>query len=224
VGDARAELARRYDLIETTLRLAGRELVVTHVRDINALVDAIDDLGPDERLPYFATLWPAAEGLAEALLAAPPAGPVIELGCGLGLGAVAAALGGADVLATDWEPDALELAAHNAEQNGVRIRSRLCDWRDWSGAADLAGAFAAVIGADLLYEARNADPVARSIAYLLGPGGVATICDPGRPYLAGFIDRLTDLGFMVNHTSVRGCELVRAERGVHLQRSGFLGG
>ena len=46
----------------------------------------------------------------------------LELGCGAGLGSLAAALGGANVLATDGVEDAVRLVALSAERNGVAPR------------------------------------------------------------------------------------------------------
>ena len=46
----------------------------------------------------------------------------LELGCGLGVPSLAAALAGAAVLATDWSPTAIALLEENARRNDVRAR------------------------------------------------------------------------------------------------------
>ena len=43
----------------------------------------------------------------------------LELGCGLGLPSIAAALAGGRVLATDWSTEAIAMTATNAERNGA---------------------------------------------------------------------------------------------------------
>ena len=53
----------------------------------------------------------------------------LELGCGLGLPSIAAALAGGRVLATDWSPDAVEAAAHDARRNGVDIEVAVVPWQ-----------------------------------------------------------------------------------------------
>src|SRR5947208_3356118 len=53
---------------------------------------------------------------------------VLELGAGLGLPSLAAALRGADVLATDWAEDAVALLQANAARNGIALRSELARW------------------------------------------------------------------------------------------------
>jgi len=111
---------------------------------------------------------------------------VLELGCGLGLPSLAAAAGGADVLATDWAEDAVRLLRRNAERNGLSVRAGLVRWDDPGRL--LGGApWDLVLGADLLYEARNAAQLERLLPRL---GGEALLADPGRAYARAFLERL----------------------------------
>jgi hypothetical protein len=75
-------------------------------------------------------LHPLAKlALAEHVTGAGVAGKVVlELGCGLAVPSLAAALCGADVLATDWAPEAIALAEQNALGNGVSLRAALLRW------------------------------------------------------------------------------------------------
>jgi predicted nicotinamide N-methyase len=110
---------------------------------------------------------------------------VLELGCGLGLPALAAALRGADVLATDWAEDAIELLRQNAERNRVFIRALRARWSDPEPLLR-AAPWDLVLGADLLYEARNADQLAELLPKL---GGETLLAEPGRPYAKEFLER-----------------------------------
>jgi ribosomal protein L11 methyltransferase len=59
-----------------------------------------------------------------------PIGPLLDLGCGSGVLAIAAARLGFDpVTAVDNDPLALDAAAQNAARNGVQIEVRRCDLR-----------------------------------------------------------------------------------------------
>ena len=110
---------------------------------------------------------------------------MLELGCGLGLPALAAALGGADVLATDWAEDAIELVRRNAERNGVFLRAARVRWSEPEPLLR-AAPWDLVLGADLLYEARNADQLAQLLPQL---GGEVLLAEPGRPYAKEFLQR-----------------------------------
>jgi predicted nicotinamide N-methyase len=173
---------RGLDLIQQPVHVAGRGLTLLRPRDEDALLDAAD-FGRDEFIPYWASLWPSARALAEAVGAAAPAGRrVVELGCGLGLPSIVAALEGADVLATDWAPDALAVAAENARRNGAAVRTQ--PWR-WDEPAP--GRFELLLAADVLYEARNVPLVLGAVEAAIEPGGEAWIADPGRATAAPFL-------------------------------------
>ena len=84
---------------------------------------------------------------------------MLELGCGLGLVAVTAALAGARVLAVDRSPEATAFAAANAAHNGVTLQVAVCAFEEPGPL--LAGApWDLVLAADVLYEPRNV-PVLR---------------------------------------------------------------
>jgi predicted nicotinamide N-methyase len=140
----------------------------------------------EEFLPYWAELWPS--GLALARYAATldlDGRRVLELGCGLGLPSLAAALRGAHVLATDWADDAIELLRGNAERNGVSLRVAQVRWSEPETLLR-AAPWDLVLGADLLYEARNADQLAELLPRL---GGDVLLAEPGRPYAKELLAR-----------------------------------
>ena len=158
----------------------GHRLRLLRPRDNEALIDE-QAFAHDEYLPYWAELWPSALALAEALAVARPA-RVLELGCGLAVPSLVAALGGAEVVATDWSPEAVRVAADNAHRNGVALDVRR--W-DWTASADELGRWPLVVAADVLYERRNAAPLLRALTALVADGGEAWIADPGRATAAG---------------------------------------
>jgi predicted nicotinamide N-methyase len=164
-------------VIEEVLAFRTGELVVERPHDVEALLDAERFERDDEYLPYWAELWPSGLALARALDGRALGGRrVLELGCGLGLPSLVAARAGARVLATDWSPEALELLERNAAGNAIALRTARVDWCD--PAPLLAEApWDLVLGADLLYEARNVAPLLELLPRL---GGEALIADPGR--------------------------------------------
>jgi predicted nicotinamide N-methyase len=110
---------------------------------------------------------------------------VLELGCGLGLPALAAALRGAEALATDWAEEAIELLRRNAERNDAFLRVARVRWSEPEPLLR-AAPWNLVLGADLLYETRNAEQLA---ALLPDLGGEVLLAEPGRPHAKEFLDR-----------------------------------
>lgn len=155
----------------------------------------------DERLPYWADLWPSARVLAGALLALRGEGrTLLEMGCGLGLDTTAAMAAGFDVTATDYYEDAIHMARGNAARNlGHEPQVRMVNWRHWP--ADL-GTFDVVIAADVLYEKEYASLVGACLARALAPNGVAIVADPGRLALPAFRDHLPEVGLELIRTDV----------------------
>jgi predicted nicotinamide N-methyase len=183
-------------VIEEILAFGSGELVLERPHDVEALLDAERFAREDEFLPYWAELWPSGLALARALDRRPLRGRrVLELGCGLGVPSLVAARAGADALATDWAPEALELLERNAARNGIALRTARVDWREPEALLREAS-FDLVLGADLLYEERNVEPLLDLLPRLIRPphpagtgGGEAWIADPGRAAAEAFFAR-----------------------------------
>src|SRR5436305_9130575 len=122
----REELSRRFRTATREIEIGGRRIELLSPANADDLIRE-EDFVRDERLPYWADLWPSARILADELAVMRLAGQrVLELGCGLGAVAIGAALAGADVTATDYYEDALEFAALNvAEATGRTIATRM---------------------------------------------------------------------------------------------------
>ena len=188
----RADLERRFRTATRVVQLGGREIALLSPANADDLISE-DDYVRDERLPYWADLWPSAEILAAEVRTMRLAGQrVLELGCGMGLVAVAAALAGAELTATDYYDDAILFARLNvAEATGRTIATRMVDWSQMP--ADL-GRFDVVLASDVLYEPRYAAMVAGAIAATLARGGEAIVADPGRIALPSFREECASLG------------------------------
>jgi predicted nicotinamide N-methyase len=177
------------DVVEETVPVGGRALRLLRPRDGDAVLDELlaEDDPDEDRLPFWAELWPSGTALAQAVTARPLAGRrVLELGCGLGLVGVTAALAGADVLVVDRSPEAIAFAALNAERNGVTLQRAVCAFDQPERL--LAGApWDLVLAADVLYEQRNVPVLLWLLPRLVGQDGEVWLADPGRPMLARFL-------------------------------------
>jgi predicted nicotinamide N-methyase len=170
-------------VVEEVVPVAGRDLVVARPADAEALLDE-RAFARDEFMPYWAELWPSGIALARHVgVLALRGARVLELGCGLGLASVAAALAGGRVLATDWSSDAIAFARRNAEANAARLEAAVVGWADRAALA-ARGPFDLVLGADLVYERRNVELL---LGALDGLAPRAIIADPGRPAMPDFL-------------------------------------
>jgi predicted nicotinamide N-methyase len=152
--------------------------------DADALIDEAR-FANDEFMPYWAELWPSGIALAAAVAERDLRGTrTLELGCGLGVASVAAALGGAHALATDWAPEALDVTRKNAALNGVAFETLLVDWSRPESLLARAP-FDLVLCADVLYEPRNVDALIELLPRLADE---VLLGEPGRPPAARFFE------------------------------------
>lgn len=173
------------ELVEDAVEAGGRRLGILHPRAPDELIDE-EAFEREEFLPYWAELWPSAVELARAVAERDLAGArVVELGCGLALPSIVAALGGARALATDWSEDALDFARLNARRNGAELETVPARWDDPDALVG-RGPFDLVLAADVLYERWNAELLLPLLPRL---GPEVLLADPGRPALAGFLER-----------------------------------
>jgi len=188
-----AELERRFGLRTELFEHSDFRVEIVVPASPEDLLDEVE-FDSDERLPYWAELWPSARALARHLLDEPHlAGPAIELGCGVGLPSLALRHRGIETLATDYYPDALRFTRVNAGRNGIpEPTALLLDWR--YPPQDL-GTFPLVVAADVLYESRNVNPLADLLLRLGADGGCAILADPGRLHFPRFLNRLASEGW-----------------------------
>ena len=192
VNQTLEELGAQFDIVQTDLLLAGRTVRIHHPRNADDLIDE-EAFAEDERLPYWADVWPSARVLAERIATMTVEGRrFLELGCGAGLVSVAAAMAGFDVTATDYYDEALRFTALNVLVNtGVLIDTRAADWRRFPH--DL-GRFELVVASDVLYETTHSGLIAAVLDRTLTGRGTALIADPGRLAAPQFIEECKERG------------------------------
>jgi predicted nicotinamide N-methyase len=163
----------------------------------------IDDAAadPEQNLPYWAELWPSGVALAAKIAREPgivQGRRVLELGCGLGVTAIAALRAGADLLVTDYAPEALALCSLNAlDQAGAQPQTLRVNWRDPGPTLRAAAAsrFPVVLAADVLYEGRDVEPLLSLVERVVAPGGELWLAEPGRPPAARFVESIGARGW-----------------------------
>lgn len=192
---------RRYELEKSDITFKAHRFTLMSIKNVDQLLDELIEQGPesegvkDERLPYWAEIWPSSIALAEYILQSSEnfqGLSALELGCGAGLAGMAAALQGAEVLVSDYQSDALRLTELNWLLNlGKSPSSILLDWRQ----ADLDQKFDLIIAADVVYEKRFIEPLIVLFEKLLNVGGKILLSEPNRKIALDFFSELTNHGF-----------------------------
>ncbi len=187
----------RLDLVNCVVESAGARIALRKPRSAEQLI-CDDDFSGDERLPYWADVWPSSRALAGVVRGIAGAGKsLLELGCGVGLVSTTALLAEFTVTATDYYRDALEVTRLNAMRlaydGDTRLTAREVDWR---AMPDDLGTFDVVVAADVLYEREYAQLVSAAIRRTLKPGGLALVADPGRAALESFREEARNIGLV----------------------------
>lgn len=159
---------------ELKFPLPGLDLVLEVVANVEDLVTDPED---DDQIPYWAELWPAARGLAQHIWEKIDfrGETVLELGAGLGLPGLVAALKGGLVTFSDYKDESLEIIARNAALNGIRGAAYLlADWRYF----EVEQKFDWIIGSDVLYNPSLNPYVAGILERNLAPGGNLLFAHP----------------------------------------------
>jgi ETFB lysine methyltransferase len=160
-----------------------------------------EDFVMDERLPYWADIWPASTILARHFIelskSTRPRNPGVglELGCGVGLVTTAAMIAGYDMIASDYYTDALAFTRANAFRNtGRSPRAPMIDWRHFpSDVKDVD----LIVASDVLYEKEYARLLPGIFKKALAPGGMAIVADPGRIGVPEFLDECKNVGLVI---------------------------
>ncbi|MEL6256383.1 MAG: methyltransferase domain-containing protein [Bacteroidota bacterium] len=193
----------RYSLIEEKISFGSQELIVYRIADTDALLDELIEKGEehedvvDERIPYWAELWPSAIAMGRYLSEHPDlveGRTVLEIGCGLGLSGMLAHTLGGKVILSDYLPAALELADFNWRKNFAEEPQLLqLDWREVKEdqAADV------ILAADVAYEERAFDPLIKAFKILMQPNSKLILTEPNRQIAKKFLIMLEESGLYV---------------------------
>ncbi len=193
-------LEHRFVTEVATVEAASRTFSILRPRNSDDLIRE-EDFVKDERLPYWADIWPASTILAEHLVSLADSGRPrsggkgLELGCGVGLVTMAAMIAGYDMLATDYYTDALAFTRANAWRNlGREPETQMIDWRSFPRKAK---GFDLILASDVLYEKEYAEILPKIFKRALAPGGMVIVADPGRIGVPEFMDECRYTGLSI---------------------------
>jgi methyltransferase-like protein 23 len=185
-------------LAAVAMSFGARRVQLIAAPDQTALLKATGDR---DMVPFGLMLWESAVTLAELIAARDVKGlRILELGAGVGLPGIIAALGGAHVTQIDIDPLAMDLAERNARANGVadHIERRLMDWQHWPQDWNKDRSFDLVLGADVVYDTADHQAVIDVLGKAMKPDGVALLTEPSRVTTLAFLSLLEDQGWRVS--------------------------
>lgn len=160
--------------------------------DLERLVDRGALLRGEAEPPYWAYLWSGARVLASYLVRFVDLHGlrVLEIGCGLALPGVTAALLGGETTLVDAAAPALAFAAASAAANGVRCTTVTSDFTR----LDPSLQFDVIVAAEIAYDRARYGELAAVFVRHLRPGGTALLADGYRTDTRGLYAALAAHG------------------------------
>lgn len=193
-------LEERFRTVVNDVTIGDETISILRPKNSDDLIRE-EDFVMDERLPYWADIWPSSTILARHFIElskssrARNPGRGLELGCGVGLVTTAAMIAGYDMIASDYYTDALAFTRANAFRNtGRSPEAPMIDWRHFP--ADVTG-IDLILASDVLYEKEYARLLPRIFKKALAPGGMAIVADPGRVGVPEFLDECKNVGLVI---------------------------
>ena len=187
-------MIHRYDTESIELTIGSRQLTLLRVKDLERWVDREALLRDDtEEPPYWAHLWTGSLTLARYIERRIECQDlqILDLGCGLGLAGIVAALKGGRVMFADKESDALAFATVNAQINGCPLfATKLLDFTQ----AVMDQRFSLILGAEILYDRPVFPQLIAFLKHHLSPGGRAVLADAKRTNTDDFYHQLDAAG------------------------------
>jgi predicted nicotinamide N-methyase len=182
-----------YKIKEETVIIDHMSVRILRITNIDELFDLLaakpsDSIEvKDERIPYWADLWPSAIALSKFIVenkGVNETSKVLEMGCGLGLPGVVAGMLGADVTFTDYIAEPLDFAKKNWELNNSRSASfEIIDWRNIPATIDAD----IILASDVAYEKRSFEYLLGFIRKMCDEGKTLLLSEPGRKFAEPFI-------------------------------------
>ena len=199
-----ARIQRRYETLEQRVSFQGVEIPILRVADPDLVLqqsvaaEAVVGAREASVQPYWAEAWESAVVAGRLLSQYELAGRrVLDLGCGLGVAGIAAAVAGASVLFADAVPAALLFARWNSWPWRTQTQVRRVDWRR----DRLVTRFHVIIGADVLYQNDDWDYLDTFWRNHLAEDGRLLLTEPSRSSADHFPNWLASRGWEIRRAS-----------------------
>jgi 2-polyprenyl-3-methyl-5-hydroxy-6-metoxy-1,4-benzoquinol methylase len=179
---------RTYDTTTIPVTINGQTLRLFTPASIDRFINPDDVM---DNFPLWAKIWEASGVLAGHLagMAPDPTKTMLEIGCGLGMVGITAAMAGHRITMTELNPDALNFARANALANDCpQIAIERLDWN----APQLDGRYDTIVGSEIVYKAEDIHGLDALFDRYLNPGGTIMLAEGVRRTGVDFWDRMRD--------------------------------
>lgn len=186
------QITAKYPVETVPLKIGNKVLSILQMKDYEEyIINAVEsrDLNVTE-VPFWAKLWEASFVLAYFLGRQPVvAGQrILEIGAGIGIVGVYAAMCGHNVTITDINEDALRFCRANALLNGAPQATVM--QLDWNDAAPFLP-FDVIVGSEVIYDRRSYPLLVSFLDKALAPGGIIFLAKNADMPTPAFFTELT---------------------------------
>lgn len=183
-----------------TIELGDTDYHLRTLRDIQQCPDDLIELNDQgvssATWPLFGVLWQSEKLLSELMVTQHIEHlRILEVGCGTALASIVLQHRGADITATDFNPDAQAYLTTNTELNNLAPIPCIC--ANWNETDIDLGRFDLIIGSDLLYDHHNVKPLVAFLDNHANPDCSIVMVDPRQGLTGSFIRQVEHLGFSV---------------------------
>lgn len=194
-------MGSQFDTIKETIVIAGNSYFINRIGDIDKLFDAFLAKGnahadvQDEKIPYWAELWPSAIAMSQYILehsSMLKGKKIIEIGAGLGLPSIVASKFAASVLCTDYIPESIDFAQANFKLNQIPDDVYTCEILDWRDCSHFTEKYDIIIASDVAYDRAAMEDLEKCIRHLSHSNTISLLSEPNRHMAVEFVKQLQE--------------------------------
>ncbi len=192
-------MSHQFDTIQEEISILDKTYTINRIGDIDKLFDALLAKGSDhadvldEKIPYWAELWPSAIAMSQYLLENKDllqGKSIIEIGSGLGLPSIVAGEFASKIVCTDYIQESLDFAKANYLLNYPTDEKIIFDILDWRNIVDVQTKYDIIIASDVAYERKAIADLENCLMQLAHENSLVILSEPNRDMAVEFLARL----------------------------------